>query len=123
MTIAPHINNEIRLILAGAKPLATIEKGKDPVGYGIAVSLIHAGVVYGVVSPSDDCSEGEVTFTRVGGKPLIDKYFYLLKDGVKDLGIKQYHREMGKLFGYSEQDIEDFIESEVDCNCSKCKGN
>lgn len=121
-TIAPHVNNEVRLVLSGAKPLATIEKVKDPYGYALAISMAGTGALTTYVRPSGDSMIGEVVLTLPSKKHLIEEYVTLLLWGVKRYGIKNYHRKMGKLFGYSEDDIEAFINSSIDCSCSKCNG-
>jgi len=125
--IAPHRNCEVRLVLAGTKPLATIEKRKDPYGFSIACALIGTGMLFGYTHPTADSPEGEVVFTKpnargASGELLIVQYKKLLSTGVKDYGIKQYHRLMGELFGYSKEDIEAFINAEIKCNCTKCAG-
>ena len=122
MPVAPHEYSEVRLVLGGFKPLGTIEKRKDPIGYSIAVSCSRAGMLACSIVKSDDSPEGEVVIVRNGNRSLIGEYIHLLDVGVKKYGIKEYHRRMGLLFGYSERDIEDFINSEISCDCSKCKG-
>jgi hypothetical protein len=123
MPVAPHQNAEVRLVLAGIKPLGTIEKRKDPIGYSIAISCGAAGMLKAVVVVSEDSPEGEVVIVKNGNAELIVQYTLLLARGVQDYGIKEYHRKMGRLFGYAEQDIEDFINTEVNCECSKCTGS
>jgi hypothetical protein len=116
MAIAPHESLEVRLVLAGTKPMAVIEHKKDPYGFALAVSFAKTGALYYRIS------EGEVVLTKPNNKFLVDFYHNLTKYGVKDYGIKEYHRQMGKLFGYSKKDIEDFIDAEIKCNCTKCIG-
>jgi hypothetical protein len=114
--VAPHENNEVRLVLGGHKPLAVIERSKDPYGYALAISMAGTGALY-------ICKvKGEVVISLPFNKLAITQYEFLLKEGVRLYGIKEYHRKMGKLFGYTEDDIEAFIEAEIDCNCNKCKG-
>lgn len=121
-TIAPHEHCEVRLVLAGTKPLATIEKEKDPMGFSMAVACINAGMLRGIVQPTKDCPTGEVALTLPKNVNLLDSYKHLLEEGVKLYGIKEYHRKMGKIFGYREEDIEEFIKAEIKCDCSKCRG-
>lgn len=123
MPVAPHLNNEVRLVMGGLKPLATIEKAKDPIGYSLAVSLINAGSLAGAVGPTVDSPIGEVVLVKPKNYKLIDEYLYLLDEGVKQYGLKEFHWRMGKLFGYSDQDIADFIAAEINCDCSKCRGH
>ena len=120
--IAPHINNEVRLILGGNKPLATIEKRKDPLQYSLAIALSNTGSIVVDCSPTVDSKEGECILTLPKNKDLIINYKWLLKNGVDQLGIKQYHRSMGALFGYSLEDINEFIDNNINCDCHKCKG-
>ena len=120
--IAPHQNSEVRLVLAGSKPLATIEKAKDAIGYSMAVSLSNVGMLVAHCAPTKDSPSGEIIITKPQNKGLIKAYTETLKYGVERLGIKGYHRQLGRLFGYSEADINEFIDAEIDCNCSKCNG-
>lgn len=120
--VAPHINNEVRLVLAGYKPLATTENGKDPYGYSLAISMACTEALKAQARPTRDDSTGEVIIVLPHNKALIQEYIELQASGVSRVGIKQYHREMGRLFGYTAEDIETFINSEVDCNCAKCRG-
>lgn len=122
MSIAPHLNNEVRLVLGGLKPLATIEKGKDSIGYSLAIALSNAGMLYKECAPTLDSPTGEVIITLPGRKELVTEYKDLLTNGIDKYGLKDYHRRMGKLFGYSDKDIEDFINAEISCDCSKCRG-
>lgn len=121
--IAPHHNCEVRLVLSGTKPLGSIEKRKDPMGYSLACALSKVGMLNAFIGPTADSKEGEATFVLPQNKHLLERFKWLLNEGVKTLGLKQYHREMGKLYGYTEQDIEDFISANIHCDCTKCRGN
>lgn len=118
--IAPHKSCEVRLVLSGTKPLATIEKGKDQYGYAIAVALSKTGLLKAVTKPTMDSPTGEIVFVKPANHELLHKYFWLLDNGAKELGIKNYHRQMGKLFGYTDSDVEEFINANFQCNCRKC---
>lgn len=120
--IAPHEYNEVDLVLNGAKPLATIERRKDYNGYRTAVQLISEGVLAGKASSTVDSPEGEVVLTLPENQHLIEKYQHLLLHGVQELGIKEYHRAMGRMFGYDSESIEEFINAEINCDCRKCTG-
>ena len=121
-SIAPHERNEVRLVLGQLKQLATIEKKKDPIGYAMAISMSGTGALVAHAQPTKDCPEGEVVFTLPKNKNLIRWYLHLLRHGVAAYGIKEYHRHMGRLFGYTHEDIEAFIEADIHCDCSKCRG-
>ena len=120
--VAPHEKCEVRLVLSGSKPLATIEASKDMTGYAMAVCLVNAGQLRGYCRPTDDCVSGEIVIVKPGNQYLINEYLYTLEHGVEMWGIKGYHRKMGKLFGYTDADIEAFIEAEIHCDCTKCNG-
>ena len=89
----------------------------------LAVSLNTTGMLVAEVRPTPDDPTGEIVFTNPANRRLIRKYEILLKYGVDEYGIKEYHRRMGRLFGYDEEDIEAFIAADVHCNCIKCSGS
>jgi len=120
--IAPHEHTEVRLVLSGSKPLATIEKVKDPIGYSIAIAMAGTGALKALTRPTTDSPEGEVVIVLPANKSLLVTYQELLEAGVANYGIKSYHRQMGKLFGYTALDIEMFIKSDIQCDCVKCNG-
>jgi hypothetical protein len=120
--VAPHEHREIALVLGGIKPLATVEHDKDPEQYVQAILLGLAGMLRYEVAPTADCPNGEVVFSLPRNAERIKQYRWTLTHGVDEYGLKGYHRAMGRLFGYSPEDIEAFIEAEIHCNCTKCKG-
>jgi len=113
--VAPHENCEVRLVLGGNKPLAAIEKSKDPYGYSLAIAMAGTGAL-----SMEIVEDGEVLITKPNNKEFITHYIFLLNYGVRKLGIKEYHRRMGKIFGYTDEDIEEFIKAEIKCDCTKC---
>ena len=118
--IAPHEGSELSMILAGTKPLAVIEYRKQPCVYRRAIEYNELGFCAALQRNGEEGAELVVTLHENIG--LISGYLYLVEYGVKHYGIKEYHRKMGALFGYSPEDIELFINAEVDCDCSKCRG-
>lgn len=90
--------------------------------YSLAVACAAAGMLCIRYATSKDSPEGEAVIVKYGHKYRLDEYFWLLEYGVKAYGIKEYHRRMGRLYGYSEEDIEAFIAAEINCNCTKCRG-
>ena len=118
--IAPHEGSELSMVLAGTKPLAVIELRKDEAAYRRAFEYDDAGYVYALRRVGEEGPELVVVLHK--NTELLSRYLHLLHSGVKLYGIKEYHRKMGALFGYSPEDIELFINAEVDCDCSKCRG-
>ena len=116
--IAPHESCEVRLVLGGLKPLAAIEKAKDPIGYALAVSMAGTGAL----SIRFEKGIAECLITKPSNRYKLDQYQWLLRHGVEAVGLKEYHRRMGRLFGYTEEDINAYIEADIHCECSKCKG-
>jgi len=115
--IAPHENSELNLLLTGSKTFAAIEKRKNASDYFLAGSILQPGIS---VQYFEGENGAEVLVTTK--RKLISEYFDLLRTGVQDFGIKNYHRKMGALFGYSVADIESFIVSDIHCDCAKCNG-
>ena len=115
--VAPHESCEVRLVLGGHKPLAAIEKAKDAIGYALAIALAGTGALKLVQLT------GEVIVVKPNKYHLIEEYLWLLTCGVAEHGLKEYHRRIGRLFGYTEEDIEAFIKADIHCDCHKCKGN
>ena len=123
--IAPHEGKELDLVLNGTKLLAVIEKAKQPEVYEHIMQMwrenrypqlnMHLLLIRPWVNP--DLGK-EVIVTRHDNIHLI--YSYL--DAVKLPEGPKKHWVMGWLFGYSEADIQAFIDNPPDCNCSKCKG-
>ena len=113
--IAPDQGREIDLVLAGTKPLAVIEKRKDPEQYKQALRLRAATSL--LVIPHLGPEGAEVIASL--SSDLIADYLALQSGGITQ-GTAEYHRRMGMLFGYSEADIEAFIANPPACDCSKC---
>ncbi len=107
--------------MSGSKPLGTIEKAKDPIGYAVAVSLSATGMLLCKFTNTED-GAAEVAFVKPGNIHLLKLYDWLLECGIAELGLKEYHRELGRLYGYTEDDIAAFIKSDIQCECNKCKG-
>lgn len=65
---------------------------------------------------------GEILLVKKKNKRLARYWKLLTEYGVYKYGIKRYHYKMGKLYGYSDDDIKAFIDSNINCECYKCKG-
>lgn len=114
--VAPHEGNEIELVCNGIKPLASIEAKKDPEQFEKALQLRFA---FSIRYHTNE----HITFTRKENKDLHD-VFALLNSPRAAMVVRskaEKHRLMGRLFGYSEEDIEAFIKSDLQCACGQCK--
>ncbi len=111
--IAPDQGREIDLVIGGTKPLAVIEKRKDPAQYRAAGNL-PMDVAEVITILGTDGAERAVVLP--GKVELIHDYLKALQ--MPDGDAKT--RTMGKLFGYSEADIEAFIANPPVCACTKC---
>lgn len=123
--IAPHEGEEWRLVLEGTKPFAVVELSKGPDQYNYVKR--HNGSLYTAIFVESE--EGpEVRFWKKGneqGRLNNLKYYQLVNNSqvfIKYFGNHWYQREMGILFGYTEEQIEAFISGDLKCNCTKCKG-
>ena len=113
--IAPHEGQEIQLVLDGTKPLAVIELNKQPMAYRKAMDGIHGLYAY---ENWDDTTGWEVVIVDQRNVGLVMEYL----DALNLPAGSAKHRTLGRLFGYSEADIEAFIADQPTCNCSKCTG-
>lgn len=118
--IAPHEGKEVDLVLNGTKPFAVLEVAKDPgqilyaLNFGDKLDLRSTGI------------RGEMSIELRGtGARVYHKYTTLVnsrKKMIKNFGLKDYQTRMGKIFGYSDEEIEEFINNPPDCSCGKCGG-
>lgn len=118
--IAPHQGREIELVLSGKKQFAVLEAAKDPKQFRLAFR--HADKLEVRATQIDEIS------LELRGTGCRHHYAYmrLLQDKVKMLsdynGKEKYQRAMGRIFGYSEEEIQEFVEKQpcTDPNCEKC---
>ena len=116
--VAPHEGRELLLVKAGTKPLGVLEKTKRQDTYSL---LLGQGTkLYPELS--FQFTQDEVVFTLLENKDLILYYNLLVGSSPEFKATKTYNRYMGKLFGYSDEDIEEFINNPPDCTCEKCGG-
>jgi hypothetical protein len=115
MPIAPHEGKEIQLVLEGVKPLATIDKDKDPEQYRRAFLTIDLAI--------DRQGEGLISITRMENTHLhaVFKLLSTTRANVLVRTPEEKHRLLGRLFGYNEEDIDDFINAGLKCACGQCK--
>ena len=109
--IAPHRGRELRLVLDGTKPLGSIPMDHEDapaVFRGVGMyTYIRAGIVYFALTQEP-----------------INAYKFLNSSASKIIirSRPEHNRLMGRLFGYTEEEIDVFIESNLDCACGDCKG-
>ena len=116
--IAPHEGQELALVLAGKKPMATLQRAKDPDQY-LAVyeeSAEHKNIKVQIVA------EGEIAFALRPNFNIVRQYVALRNGETPVKDTADYQRKMGKLFGYTGEEIEAFINADIKCNCKDCKG-
>ena len=111
--IAPHEGEELMLVEEGIKPLAIIYHSKSPKLYREAcrsLSCKRTLVRAGVIAIAQD-------------QQTIRAYIGLVSNR-KSYTREQYQRCMGKLLGYSNHEVEEFIQSEIGktCTCIECGG-
>jgi len=109
--IAPHKGTEVFGVLMGTKPLGSVLLDSTD---GRAV--LDAQRLYTYVK------DGAVYFALTQGP--INAFKFLASETAK-LIIKSkadHNRAMGRLFGYTEDEIEAFIATEIECDCIACTG-
>ena len=114
--VAPHKGRELEYVAMGIKPLASLEFSKDPEQYNKALDLVH---IWSVCKQTDDL----ITITRKENAHL-HSVFKLLTSNKAYILVKsehEKHRLLGRLFGYSEEDIDKFINADLKCACGQCK--
>jgi hypothetical protein len=120
---APHAGQEANLILSGLKHFAVVEYAKDPTQFDYVVaSQEFTSYIVGTIDTL------EVQFhlkDSLLGKSLCAEYQELIalsSSKIAEFGLEWYQREMGRIFGYSQTDIDNFVNGSIKCNCTKCKG-
>lgn len=116
--IAPHEGRELELVLSGLKPMAVVSNKKDPEQYtDIYWELTSKRNIKVMILP-----DGEVAFSLVTEYQNVRRYKQLRDGEIKLASNEEYKREMGKLFGYTEEEIQAFIDADIQCDCIHCKG-
>lgn len=118
MPIAPHEGREIEMVMNGIKPLASIEKSKQPEMFEKALAL--SDMIDIVVVLHD---KGHLTITRKENEKLHGVFSLLCspKAAMVVRSQAEKSRLLGRLFGYSEEDIDEFIAADMQCACGQCK--
>lgn len=105
----PHKGRELLLVIEGNKPLGSVSMCSD-----------EAAVVFRKVGLYTFIKNGDVYFARTI-EPI--NVYKMLTSKSANLIVKspaEHKRLMGRLFGYTEEEIDVFIEANLPCDCSNC---
>jgi len=112
--IAPHEGREYYMVLIKTKPIATINKHKQPEQYVKACKDIRLVVMH--------LDADEIAITLQQNARLLQLLESLLHPSsniiAKDKAEKQ--RLIGRLYGYTEEEIDAFVASGSKCMCNHC---
>ena len=111
----------IALVVRGKKPLAIVEQRKLPGEFSELETLLCCGELFGLCITRFESPENSL-FIIAKCTGLIDEYLREYKRGTINRSLAEYQIVMGRIFGYSEKDIQEFIASPIDCDCSQCVG-
>jgi hypothetical protein len=109
--IAPHEGRELDLVMLGTKPLGSCKAGSP-----LATVILGSTDLYSFVR------EGNIYFALTQA-PI--NMYKLLNSSTAALVVRskqEHNRLVGRLFGYTEEEIDVFIESNLDCACGDCTG-
>ncbi|CAM0102927.1 hypothetical protein VPH526E571_0022 [Vibrio phage 526E57-1] len=104
---------------SGEKPFSVVDKKKDPWLFNqvmLNAELLDVRMHY----------HNELAFTKKAPNSymLHNKYLALHRIRVtREMSRAEFQRQMGRLFGYSHESIEAFIESGDYCGCRNCGGH
>ena len=109
--IAPHLNKELTLVKKGTKPRGSVHMGSTE-----ASEIIADKAMYHYLS-------GGVLYFSLTQTP-INTYKFLSSSGAAIIlrSKQEKNRLLGRLFGYTEDEIDVFIEANLDCQCQDCVG-
>lgn len=114
--VAPHEGHEINMVMWGMKPLASIEFNKQPNQFSRAIKLSH------ILSVRHQ-DLGSLTVTLPENSHLHETFKLLSSPKVPVIvrSKEEKHRLLGRLFGYTEEQINEFIKSDMQCACGQCR--
>lgn len=116
------LKDSVRILHAttsGEKPFSVVDKKKDPWLFNqvmLNAELLDVRMHY----------HNELAFTKKGQYSYVPhtKYLSLHRSRVnREMSREEFQRQMGRLFGYSEESIEAFIDSGDYCDCRNCGGH
>lgn len=116
--IGPHQNKELRLMLNGSKPAALISNNKELINFKPYIKNKQLSLAEKI--PYRDAKMYSYVITLPGeewrGKEIHDALLGMRS--VKSMSIESipYHKRLGELLGYSDDDIEHFITRNITSN-------
>lgn len=116
--IGPHENKELQLMLNGTKPAALISSNKELINFKPYIKNKQLSLAEKI--PYRDTNMYSYVITLPGeewrGKEIHDTLLGMR--GVKPMSIESipYHKRLGELLGYSDDDIEHFITRNITSN-------
>ena len=109
--IAPHKGTEVFQVIMGTKPLGSV-----PLDSTDGRAVLHAQRLYTHIK------NGEVYFALTQAPLVTFKFLTSTSAGLIIKSKEEHSRAMGRLFGYTEEEITAFIEADIDCDCIACTG-
>jgi hypothetical protein len=109
--IAPHRGRELRLVLDGTKPLGSI-----PMDHEDAPTVFRSVGMYTYMRA------GIVYFALTEGPINTYKFLNSSAAAIVVRSKQEHNRLVGRLFGYTEDEIDVFFEANLACACGDCKG-
>lgn len=114
--IAPHFGKELSMVLNYEKPMGVVSREKDPEQYRDVLANVHRLEVR-------QYPKKEIAFApKMTGRYVLREYDDLRMGRAKVDSQAEYQRRMGRLFGYTEEEIEEFIKGNLNCGCENCVG-
>jgi hypothetical protein len=109
--IAPHKGREIIGVLDGTKPLGSISTVSRDAKEVLSNTKLHKFI-----------KDGELYFALT--EAPINAYKFLSSSASAQVvrSKKEHQRLLGRLFGYTEEQIDGFIRQNFTCDCVNCKG-
>lgn len=119
--IAPHIKEELSMVIQGTKPLAILYKSKQPEQFDLAIKASQIAFMHEVELYLEEVRPNVIAIASNLEK--IEEYKDLVK--TRNFYTRRYYQYlMGKLFGYTYEECVSYINTETakTCTCVECGG-
>jgi hypothetical protein len=127
-SIAPHEGSELALVLEGKKLICTIHKKKQPEQFNTALRRaaedlrVSVGKLHGDALIAEKINDDETAFYLRENHDVAAVHRLLLRrPDVLVRSQEERSRLFGRIFGYTEEQIDEFIAAEMPCACGHCK--